>query len=100
MAIVAIITEAIRKTLQTKARTTGIQTGFVRSHYYADDHIGRADNAAQGRAAVAQTKGQIRQITSEERARTVSQAGEIFKDVKAEAQRIRLEMTNRYQMEF
>ena len=60
--------------LQTQARTAGIRAGNVET--------------------------QRRQATSEERARAVAQAGEIFRGIKEEAERVRLEMTTRYQVEF
>jgi hypothetical protein len=87
-------------TVQTQARTSGIRSGFTDSKTYGWDSVGRANNAAQRRSAVAQAEGQRKQASAEERAKAVSQAAEIFKGAKEEAEMIRVEMTNRYQMEF
>jgi hypothetical protein len=92
-------------TLQTHARTSGIRSTHVETYsgyggYYGSGASEQANNSAQRRAAQAQADTQRKQAIKEERARTVSQAGEIFKGVKAEAERIRIEMTNRYQVEF
>jgi hypothetical protein len=92
-------------TLQTAARTSGIRSTHVDSYvssggYYYTDPSARYNENAQRRAADAQAAAQRRQATKEEKARAVSQAGEIFKGLKAEAERIRIELTNRYQVEF
>lgn len=94
-------------TLQTQARTVGIRSAHVRTYSsHNDGYYGYQDNSAQrndnaqARAAAAQAEAQRKQTTSEERAKTVVQAGEIFQGIKAEAQRLRIELTKRYQMEF
>ncbi len=92
-------------TLQTHARTSGIRSTHVDTYsgsggYYSSDNSDRLNNSAQRRAALAQADAQRRQAMKEERARAVSQAGEVFKGIKAEAEKIRIEMTNRYQVEF
>lgn len=91
-------------TLQTNARTSGIRSTHVKSYssggYYYGDRSAQRNENAQHRAAEAQAAAQRRQATQEEKARTVSQAGEIFKGMKAEAERIRIQLTNRYQVEF
>jgi hypothetical protein len=63
--------------LQTRARTSGI----------VSTHDGKA-------------VAQRHQALNEERAKTVTQAGEIFRGIKAAAEQIRIEMTSRYQVEF
>ncbi len=95
-------------TLQTHARTSAVRTTHVDGHsgysgysgYYGSERSARREDNAQRRAALAQAESQRRQAAKEERAKAVGQAGEIFKGIKAEAERIRIEMTNRYQVEF
>jgi hypothetical protein len=93
--------------LESQARTTGIRSTHVRTsyahnydYYGAYDGSARRNDNAQARAAAAQAEAQRKQAALEDQAKAVAQAGEIFKGIKAEAQKLRIEMTNRYQVEF
>ena len=87
-------------TLQTQARTVGIRSGVVDSYAYSWDYAGSLNKSAAAQSGMATALAQRQQATAEEKAKALAEAGEIFKGVKAEAQQIRIEMTNRYKMEF
>lgn len=69
-----------------QARTAGIQR--------------QAGDIKQRDAAIAQAYAQRRQALHEEKAKAVGQVIEAFKGLKAKAENVRLEMTNRYKVEF
>ncbi len=89
-------------TLQTQARTSGVRTGYVHrdSYSYGDDYRNAHDDRVAKSADRRDVRAQRQQATNEEKAKIVSQAGEIFAGAKQEAELIRIEMTKRYQMEF
>jgi len=69
-----------------RPRTVGIQ--------------GHSADIKQRETAIAQTHAQRPQAVKEEKAKAVDQAAEIFKGLKARAESVRLQLTNRHKVEF
>lgn len=82
--------------LRTVARTSGITIGGIYVNYDRDRNY--AD--ARARRDMRQAQAQRKQAAMEEKTRATETAGVILKALRASISRIRMQMTERYQIEF